>query len=335
MASKPTVSYVLGIYNADRTLVECLDSIFMQDYPKNQYEVIVIDGGSKDTTLSILKDYSQRYSNLRILHNQHKLSEGRGMSKDMGVMAARGDFLVFLDHDNILLEKHWLTTMLRPFEEDNTMMATQSFLDYQKGDTNFLKYVNAIGIEDPFAVPHSLVAQVVLHPHKFKTIKNAYAVHELSPKHILFGGANGCIFRKEVFEITGHYTRDVDVFARMADHRMRVAVPFGVHVYHKTSNDMLSFLKKKAIYFYRFIDHEYSTKSFKWAGQGFSENIRFFLQVAYNLSIVGPGITALRQFFKHGGLFWLLHPFYTFFMTLEYGIITLARLENMLSYMKR
>jgi glycosyltransferase involved in cell wall biosynthesis len=335
MALKPTVSYVLGIYNADRTLVECLDSIFMQDYPKSEYEVIVIDGGSKDKTLSILKDYSQRYSNLRILHNPHKLSEGRGMSKDMGVMAAKGDFLVFLDHDNILLEKHWLKTMLRPFEEDSSMMATQSFLDYQKGDTNFLKYVNAIGIEDPFAVPHSLVAQVVLHPHKFKTVKNAYAVHDLSTNHILFGGANGCIFRKEVFEITGHYTRDVDVFARMADCHMRVAVPFGVHVYHKTSNDMLSFLKKKGIYFYRFIDGEYSTKSFKWAGAGFLQNIRFFLQVAYNLSLVGPGILALNQFLKKGEFFWLLHPFYTFFMTLEYGIITLARLENMFSYMKR
>ena len=51
----PKISYILGIYNADRTIEECINSILNQDYPKKSYEIIVIDGGSKDSTLKIVK----------------------------------------------------------------------------------------------------------------------------------------------------------------------------------------------------------------------------------------------------------------------------------------
>ena len=44
----PKISYVLGIYNAERTLEECLDSILMQNISKKDYEVLIIDGGSTD-----------------------------------------------------------------------------------------------------------------------------------------------------------------------------------------------------------------------------------------------------------------------------------------------
>ncbi len=326
------VSIILAIYNAERTLKECLDSIFKQKFPEKNYEVIVVDGGSKDKTLDIIRAYQTSHSNIRLYHNAHKLSEGKGMGKDQGVKKSRGKFLLFLDHDNILEQDNWLSDMLEPFQ-DKKIMASQSLLRSQKRDTNFLNYINEIGVEDPFAVPYSIVAQISLAPQKFKLIKNKYYIFSLSKSNILFFGANGCIFRKSVFKSINGYTRDVDVSANMAHQNMSVAVPKYPRIYHKTSNDMLSFLKKKAIYFNRFISKEYETKSFKWTQIGQPpSNLRFFLMILTNLTIIIPLCDVLPRAIIDKRLFWFLHPFYVFFMTLLYGLITLTKFRNFLKY---
>lgn len=331
------ISFILGILNAERTLYECLESIFAQDFPKEKYEVIIIDGGSTDKTLEIIKDFMKKYENISLLHNPHKLSEGRGMSKDMGVNAAKGEIVIFLDHDNILIGKGWLKEIIAPLKKDNEIMASQSLLQFKENDTNFLKYVNAVGVEDPFAIPYSLPAQVVLHPEMFNTIDKRYYLYKLEKDNILYGGANGCTFRKSVFDVIGGYTRDVDVFASMSEFRMKVAVPLKPRVYHKTSSNLLNYMIKKGIYFYRFIDNEYAKKSFKWTqrGSGTIGKIRFFLMIAYNLSFFGPLVNGLRQVKRTGRLFWLLHPFYVFFITFEYGLITLFKIKNFFRYQRR
>ncbi len=333
-SKKPlSVSFVLGILNAERTLKECLEGIYLQDY--SNYEVIVVDGGSSDSTLKIVQTFKKKQKNLKLLHNSHKLSEGKGMSKDMGVQAAKGEIIVFLDHDNILLHPAWLKEMLFPFEEDKEVMATQSLLQFKKSDTQFLKYVNAMGVEDPFAVPYSLVSQVVLYPQHFPLIKDCYYLHTLNEKHVLFAGANGAAFRKTVFKKIGGYTRDVDVYASMATLKMKVAVLKRATLYHVTSNNLGDYLKKKGLYFYRFIDREYAIKKFHWIPTDFSGKLRFYLMVAGNLSLLLPLCIAIKQFLKTRRLFWFLHPGALFFVTLEYGVITLLKFGNFLEYGKK
>lgn len=329
---KIKISFVLGILNASRTIDKCLNSIAMQDYPLEECEVLVIDGGSTDNTLKIVESFKKRNKiKTRIMHNPRKLSEGRGMSKDMGVESAKGEIIIFLDHDNILIDKDWLKNILEPFK-DKEIWASQSMLKSVKGNSLFLRYINEIGVEDPFAVPYSLLAQIALHPKKF-SLKENYYVHELSSKHVLFIGANGCAFRKKVFDIIGGYTRDVDVSASMAKRKMKVAVPQKAKLYHDTSSNLGSFLLKKGKYYYRFINREYKTKEYEWAGSGLSGKLRFFIMVLTNLSLLGPLLTVAPRIFRTGELLWLMHPFYVFYLTLEYGFITLFRIKNFFNYL--
>ena len=332
---KLSVSYILGIYNAERTLKDCLNGIFMQDFPKKDYEVIVIDGGSTDSTIQIVKGFMKKHKNLKLLHNPKKLSEGKGMSKDMGVKASKGDLLIFLDHDNIVLGKNWLKKMIFPFEDDQEIMATQSFLQFKENNSNFLKYVNALGVEDAFAVPYSLVAQVTLHPKKFNLIKNNYYSYVLNKNPVLFGGANGCIFKKEVFKRIGGYTRDVNNFESMADQAMKVAVVKNAKVYHNTGSNFLIFLKKKALYFYRFIDYGYKEENYKWVGPKFRDKIEFYLRVMLNLTVLVPFVIGLKQFIKTKRFFWLLHPFYVFTMTALYSVLTLYSIKSYFKYVSK
>lgn len=330
----PETSFIIAVLNGNTTINECLLSIFSQKYPSTLYEVIVIDGGSTDGTVELVKSMQKKHANLKLLYNPFKLSEGAGNGKDQGVSHARGTYLVFLDHDNILLHNDWLEEMLRPLKEDPEIMASQSFLRYKKGDSLFLKYVNALGVEDPFAIDYSLVAQVVLHPERFHMRRECH-IHRLNPAHVLFGGANGCLFRREVFKKIGGYTRDVDVFNDMAQLRMKVAVPKKARLHHKTSNNVGSFMIKKGKYYYRFIKNDYSWKKYRWAGHDIRSKLRFWLRIAFNLSFVVPLGVALKQYARNRQFFWLLHPFYTFFITLEYGFITLFFMRNYLLYVKR
>lgn len=334
MASRIKVSFILGIYNAQRTLRECLTHLFMQDFPKANYEVLVIDGGSSDSTIGIVKEFMKKHKNMKLLHNPLKLSEGRGMSKDMGVKEARGEVVVFLDHDNIILEKTWLKWILEPFE-DKKIMASQSLLQPRSGDPAFLQYINAVGVEDPFAIPYSLLAQVMLHPEKFPVENGKYYTYMVKGEAPLFGGANGCAFRKEVFRKIGGYTRDVDVFAAMGSLGMKVAVPLRGRIYHKTSSDLLSFIKKKAVYYRRFITNDYGWKKYRWIGSGVKGKANFALMIVYNLSILEPLAVSIREAVKRREIYWLIHAPFLFCMTIVYGVITLTKLGNFRAYTKK
>ena len=106
---KPKVSFVLATYQGEKTIKKCLDSVFSQNYSKKLFEVLVLDGGSKDNTVGIAKKYP-----IRFFKNPKKYSEGEGMGKAQGFNKARGEIVIFIDQDNVLLSKNWLKNILEP-----------------------------------------------------------------------------------------------------------------------------------------------------------------------------------------------------------------------------
>jgi glycosyltransferase involved in cell wall biosynthesis len=88
----PLVSVVVPVYNGERFLAAALDSIFAQDY--RPLEVIVVDDGSVDGTAEIAKSYQEvRYI--------YQANQGHGKAKNAGLAAASGEFIAFLDADDL------------------------------------------------------------------------------------------------------------------------------------------------------------------------------------------------------------------------------------------
>src|SRR6266508_3534238 len=89
----PRISVVIPTYNAAATLPETLESVFGQSF--TDFEVIVVDDGSTDATPDILAAYEDR---IRVLR---KVNEGKpAAARNLGVRAARGEFVAFLDADD-------------------------------------------------------------------------------------------------------------------------------------------------------------------------------------------------------------------------------------------
>lgn len=93
---KPLISVIVPVYNVEKYLKQCLDSIINQTL-KN-IEIICVDDGSTDKSLQILKDYS-RQDNRIIIIEQKNLNAG--VARNNGAKIANGDYLSFLDSDDI------------------------------------------------------------------------------------------------------------------------------------------------------------------------------------------------------------------------------------------
>lgn len=89
------VSVVMPVYNEEKYISACVESLLTQDYYKDKMEWIFVDGGSSDNTKEILLDYQLRYPNLiRIFDNAHKTVP---YAMNIGIAESRGKYIVRLD----------------------------------------------------------------------------------------------------------------------------------------------------------------------------------------------------------------------------------------------
>jgi len=105
----PRVSVVVCAYNAERTMEACLASLETLDYP--DYEVIVVNDGSKDRTLEI----SERFSYCRIISQENK---GLSVARNVGAEAATGEIVAYTDSDCVA-DPDWLTYLVAKMEAGN------------------------------------------------------------------------------------------------------------------------------------------------------------------------------------------------------------------------
>lgn len=90
-------SIIVPIYNSSKYLHECLQSIISQSF-KN-YEIILIDDGSTDNSLSICKEYKKKFNNIII---KSKKNGGVSSARNVGIGLSRGKYLIFVDSDDIM-----------------------------------------------------------------------------------------------------------------------------------------------------------------------------------------------------------------------------------------
>ena len=112
------ISVVIPIYNQEKYLGECLESLFPQC--TDEVEVVLVNDGSKDRSLDICKEYISRYPDVKaILIDQE--NSGSYKSRLNGIRNSSGDYIQFMDSDDILLE-HALETVMEVLRNRNVDM---------------------------------------------------------------------------------------------------------------------------------------------------------------------------------------------------------------------
>lgn len=93
------LSVIIPVYNVKDYIRECLDSILAQSF--DDFEIICVDDGSSDGSLDILNDYKKRDGRIVVIN---KMNEGSGVARNCGLDAAQGEYVYFVDSDDILTE---------------------------------------------------------------------------------------------------------------------------------------------------------------------------------------------------------------------------------------
>ena len=98
------LSVIVPIYNEEKYIAVCLDSILSQDYPHSDLEILLVDGMSTDNTRTILKKYLDRYNFIKLLDNPKRIAP---CAMNVGIKAAKGDIIMRLDAHAFYEEKYF------------------------------------------------------------------------------------------------------------------------------------------------------------------------------------------------------------------------------------
>ena len=228
------ISVVIPLYNKQNCIRETLNSVFNQSY--TDFEVLVVDDGSTDDSLEVVKEFSDK--RLRIIE---KPNSGVSATRNVGIAAASNDWIAFLDADDVWTSFH-LETLVKL--HDRFPNAEVLCSNYEKFSSNE-NYVDKL--------------------EKIEQKMNCFIVEDyyerlLSGKHVIWSST--AVVRKDCFEKVGGFNErlikgeDLELWGRLFESFTMVQTEFVTAFYRLDPTDgnatkKVSLVKKYAVYYYK------------------------------------------------------------------------------------
>lgn len=94
------LSIILPVYNVEKYILSCVESLYAQDLPEKDFEVIIIDDGTPDNSIEVLEDWKSCHSNMQVITQQNS---GVSVARNTGLEAAKGEYVLFVDPDDVIV----------------------------------------------------------------------------------------------------------------------------------------------------------------------------------------------------------------------------------------
>lgn len=206
------VSVVVLNFNGKQFLEDCLTSLQAQSYPRNDYEVLLVDNGSSDDSVAFVQS---RWPNVRTVQLDHNLGFAGGINE--GVKAAKGQYVALINND-AKAHPDWLTQGLAAFRSIDIAMVASKILtldgrtiDYAGGALSFYGHGFKVGVNEPDEGQYN------------------------RPGDTLFASGCGLFMPRELFGEVGGFDDDYFAFFEDVDLGWRLWA-FGYRVYYQPSS---------------------------------------------------------------------------------------------------
>ncbi len=178
----PFVSIIIPTYNSEDTFQACLESIFNQDYPKDRFEVIAVDGYSNDSSVKIAEKFP-----VKVLMERRKTASA---ARRTGIENATGEFIALIDAD-CTAAKDWLTKLIEVFCLDEK--------------------IAAVGGPNTFDPTLSELSKVVASMTKIQTFVGGTRIGRNAKEIVFTDSTNSCnsAYRKSMVLEVGNFLPDV------------------------------------------------------------------------------------------------------------------------------
>ena len=97
--NNPTISVIVPVYNAEKYLSRCMDSILVQTF--TCFELLLVDDGSTDCSGRICDEYAKRDTRIRVIHKENG---GVSSARNLGLDNAKGEWICFCDSDDFFFQ---------------------------------------------------------------------------------------------------------------------------------------------------------------------------------------------------------------------------------------
>ncbi len=244
------LSIIIPMYNAEKYIEVCLDSILNSDLPKEEYEVIIVNDGSKDKGPEIAQEYCKKNENFTYLTQEN---QGQSVARNYGIKEAKGEYLWFVDSDD-KIEAH-IKKIIDKIEE----MGKPDLFSF------YLQYVTEEGL---------FLTKAFIYPGEYNIL--------ISGREAIINGympSSACVFfiKKSLIDkyklhfYPGIYSEDSELTYRMMAYADKVYFSdYMPYIYIKHENTSITASSKNAI-IKRQIDSVKVSQSFKQLAEEFRD----------------------------------------------------------------
>lgn len=205
------ISIIVPVYNSDKFLNKCLDSILAQSY--DNLEIIIVNDGSTDNSANICDEYSKKDNRIKVIH---KDNEGVSIARNTALDFTTGDYISLIDSDDYI-DNDFYEKLINCLSSNSADIALCKYtLDFEN---------NVVKPEEPglefFANEHNIK---YLFTDKNKV--NAYLCRGLFDANL---------FKSERYDESIKYMEDLHLFIRLIEKSKKIAV-VNEHLYHYYQN---------------------------------------------------------------------------------------------------
>lgn len=310
----PTVTVVIATYNSQNTIDTCLKKVREQDYPQKNIDVIIVDGGSTDKTLSLINKYD-----VKVIHIDPKIQHAE-YNKGFGIRAAKGDLLLLIDHDNILPHKKWLLSMVKPILEDKNVVGVHTLrYHYDPKGTLLDRYGALFGTTDPLTYYFGKADRLSYLYDSYNLLGKVkdmgdYFLVSFDSNYVSTIGANGFIVRGDLLRKYAKIDKDhcyhTDINIDLIQKGFNTYAFIKDDIIHLTSyKSIWSFLYRRKLFMEQTHIQGTDKRVRRYSVYTSQDRKKLILFILFAVTFVKPTYDALRGYMKIHDLAWFLHPF--------------------------
>ncbi|MCK4477840.1 glycosyltransferase [Candidatus Bathyarchaeota archaeon] len=206
MGQKPLVSVIIPTYNKKQELIRLVESLKQSDYPPENIEFIIVDDASTDGTYDAIKT---RFPDLKVVrNNSRRMTSG---ARNIGIKFSRGDYLLFVDHDNVV-DRAMISELVNLMERNRNVGLAGPVMYYYSDPKRIWCAGGKLG--KPF-----YISKYILQDSLSQTLGEGTEVQARECEYI----PNAFIVRRQVIEEIGFFDeRNFPILWEDADFSLRV-----------------------------------------------------------------------------------------------------------------